>query len=157
MSCIFTSLNPILGCIWTHLIGRFLYISGGTLNGGYGNSCKVLKQPFHLAFLLTCICSRNWFSLLCPFFSALHLGLHVSGCLRRLSMQKAVSGHRHVVSVESVRLKPRGLLSYGSIYRKRVSRAPGWSCYIPPLNTVCLHVNLPVCPTVCLSASIACM
>lgn len=68
MCCIFTSLNPILGCIWTHLIGGFLCISGGTLNGGYGNSCKVLKQPFHLAFLLTCICSRNWFSLLCPFF-----------------------------------------------------------------------------------------
>lgn len=27
----------------------------------------MLKQPFHLAFLLTCICSRNWFFLLCPF------------------------------------------------------------------------------------------
>lgn len=30
----------------------------------------------------------------------------------------------------------------------------GWSCYIPPLNAVCLYVNLLVCPTVCLSVSI---
>lgn len=33
----------------------------------------------------------------------------------------------------------------------------GWSCYIPPLNTVCLYVNLPVCPTIGPSASIPCM
>lgn len=41
---------------------------GRTLSSGYGNSCKVLKQLFHLGFLLTCICPRNWFSFLCPFF-----------------------------------------------------------------------------------------
>lgn len=107
------------------------------------NSCFIT-----LFFLLTCICSRNWF-----FFSALpffpffffFLGLHLSGCLKRLSRQRVVSGYKDVVNVESVRPRPEGAFSYGHIYRKQASAAPGWSCYIPLLNAVCLYVNLTVC------------
>lgn len=52
-------LHRALGCFYT-----FFY----TLRGGYVKYCRVLKQPFHHSFLLTCICSRNWFFSLCPFF-----------------------------------------------------------------------------------------
>ncbi len=94
-----------------------------------------------LAFVL----EIDFFFPLCPAF-LLHLCLHLSGCLKRLSRRRAVSGYRDVVSVESVRLRPVGALSYGHIYRKEASGALRWSCYIPRLNAVCLYVN----PTVCL-------
>ena len=133
------------------MIGRFLY-------SGYGNHCRVLKQPFHHPF--SADLHLFWrliffFSALCTFFFFSFLGLHpLPSSLRLLEEAERAaglfSGSTDAVSVESVRLRPVGALSLGHIYRKRASecaKAPGWSCYIPPLNSI----RLSVCKSDCLS------
>lgn len=120
-------------------------------------TAECLNSHFITPFLLTCICCGDWFfffSALCPFF--FFPGLHpLPSSLRLLEEaergSRAVSGSTDVVSVEPVRLRPVGALSRGHIYRKRASewaKAPGWSCYIPPLNTI----RLSVCKSDCLSS-----
>lgn len=120
-------------------------------------TAECLNSHFITPFLLTCICCGDWFfffSALCPFF--FFPGPPSSAFISQAAWggwagSRAVSGSTDVVSVEPVRLRPVGALSRGHIYRKRASewaKAPGWSCYIPPLNTI----RLSVCKSDCLSS-----
>lgn len=146
MFTIFSPLNSISRCIQTNgVIGRFLYIWGEHWTADMEITAECLNSHFITPFLLTCICSRNWFfflSVFSFFFFPLPSSLRL---LEEVEQAAAVSGYRDVVSVESVRLRPVGAFSYGHIYRKPASGAVGWSCYVPPLNAVCLYVNLTVC------------
>lgn len=114
-------------------------------NSGYGKiTAYCLNSHFVPLFLLTCICSRNWFFFsLWPFLPlGLHLCLHVSGCLEGLSRQRVVSGYRSVVSVESVRLGPMGTMD--TFYWKQASGTPEW-CRDTPLTPHCLYVRESEC------------
>lgn len=72
------------------------------------------------------------------FLSGLHLFIHLSGRWKRSRRQRLVSGSEDVVSD----WQP---FSQGLVYRKQVGQ---WRGYIPPLNTVCLHVKLSNLPFV---------
>lgn len=121
-------------------------------------TAECLNSHFITPFLLTCICCGDWFFFFFRPLSSFFFfpGLHpLPSSLRLLEEaergSRAVSGSTDVVSVEPVRLRPVGALSRGHIYRKRASewaKAPGWSCYIPPLNTT----RLSVCKSDCLSS-----
>lgn len=121
-------------------------------------TAECLNSHFITSFLLTCICCGDWFFFFFRPLSSFFFfpGLHpLPSSLRLLEEaergSRAVSGSTDVVSVEPVRLRPVGALSRGHIYRKRASewaKAPGWSCYIPPLNTI----RLSVCKSDCLSS-----
>lgn len=98
-----------------------------TLNSGYGNYCRVLKQTFyhpisadsHLVLKLISFCSFS--------FLGLHLCLHLSEASRCFRRQR-----RSECIVRG--LRPQGPISIGHIYRKLVS-VPWYSGY----------VNLSVC------------
>lgn len=121
-------------------------------------TAECLNSHFITSFLLTCICCGDWFFFFFRPLSSFFFfpGLHpLPSSLRLLEEaergSRAVSGSTDVVSVEPVRLRPVGALSRGHIYRKRASewaKAPGWSCYIPPLNSI----RLSVCKSDCLSS-----
>lgn len=121
-------------------------------------TAECLNSHFITPFLLTCICCGDWYFFFFRPLSSFFFfpGLHpLPSSLRLLEEaergSRAVSGSTDVVSVEPVRLRPVGVLSRGHIYRKRASewaKAPGWSCYIPPLNSI----RLSVCKSDCLSS-----
>lgn len=134
------------------MIRQFLDIWGEHWSNG--NSCRVLKQLFHHPFLLTCICSRNWFSISVHFFlgppsllssfSLLDEVEQAVGCFRLQRCSKCT-----VSPTET-----RGTAQLLTHLQEAKQAGPlGWSCYIPPLNTVYLYVNLPLYLTICLSAS----
>ena len=121
-------------------------------------TAECLNSHFITPFLLTCICSGDWFFL---FFSPPRLSLsfffpgppssclHLSGCLRRLSGQRGCF-RLHRCSKCGVGLtEARGSVQPWTHLQEASERvkAPGWSCYIPPLNTI----RLSVCKSDCLS------
>lgn len=112
---------------------------------------KCLNSYFITIFCWLAFPLQIDFCSLSLFFCVLHLFLHLWAAGGNFWLQRAcgecrVGGWR-----------PVGLLKIGHIYRKWMWRALGWSGYIPPLNIVCLHVNLPACPATSLSASVPCM
>lgn len=109
-----------------------------TLSSGYGYSCRVLKQLFHRPILLTCICSKNWFS-----FSVLVSLASISAFISQAAWRGWADnglfpGYRDVVSVESVRLRPVGPFSYGHIYRKQLKHWDGAVSFPNSTLSVCM-------------------
>lgn len=132
------------------MIGRFLH-------SGYGNHCRVLKQPFHHPFsadlhLLWRLIFFFFRPLSSFFFSrASILCLHLSGCLRRLSGQPGCFRLHRCSKCGAGPTEARGSAQPWTHLQEaseRVSEGTGMELLTFPHSTqsVCPYVNLTVCP-----------